>query len=116
MLNDGQLDPLREYVRFNRINEIWDYNARQIYRENERFYSQNGDRFDMVFESTFLATDESELYFVIAFKGIEFAINMGGHSIDGFKYWLKKHNDLSPLYMDGKNFGIQLTPEFLRKK
>lgn len=116
LVKDYQLDPLREYVRINSRNQIWDYNIRQIYKENERFYTYDGDQFDMVFESTFLTTDESELYFVIAFKGFEFVINIGGHSTDGFRRWLRKYNDISPLYIDGKNFGMQLTPEFLRNQ
>lgn len=42
----------------------------------------------------------AEIYFVIAMWGMEFAINMGGPTIDGYLDWLKKHNNQSPLYLE----------------
>jgi hypothetical protein len=44
--------------------------------------------------------DDSEFYFVLAVFGMEYAINLGGNSIDGYKAWLVKNNDISPLYLD----------------
>lgn len=80
------------------------------------FFTSNGENVDMVLESTFLATKLSELYFVVAFKGFEFVINMAGGSVEGFEKWLTDNNNISPLYAKGKSFGSKLTPEFLKKK
>lgn len=115
LIDDSQLDPLREYARFNSKNENWTYNVRQIYKENEKFFLSNKNTADMLFECNLHATEQSELYFVIAFKGFEFVINMGGPSIDGFKQWLIDNNEISPLYTKGKHFGSNLTPEFLKR-
>jgi len=109
------LDPVRNYARFNPKNENWIYNSRKIYEEDEKFFLENGKSVDMVFECDFLATKDTEIYFVIAFKGIEFVLNMAGSSIDGYKKWLKENNDISPLYSKNRHFGYKLTPNFLKK-
>lgn len=116
LVNDSQLDPLREYIRYNSKKQIWPYHTRQIYSETELFHTHEGTTVDMVFESTFLATNRSEMYFVLALKGFEFVINMGGNSIDGFKQWLEENDNASPLYIEGKHFGTSLTPDFIKKK
>ena len=110
------LDPIRNYVRYNNKNENWVYSSRKIYEEDEDFFLENGKPVDMVFECDFLMTEKRELYFVIAFKGIEFTLNMAGSSIDGYKKWLIDNNNISPLYRKGANFGYKLTPNFIKKK
>ncbi|AZQ57294.1 HNH endonuclease [Maribacter sp. MJ134] len=109
------LDPVRNYARFNQQNENWVYSSRKIYEEDESFFLENGQSMDMVFECDFLATQAGEMYFVIAFKGIEFVLNMAGSSIEGYENWLIENNNISPLYAKGKNFGYKLTPNFMKK-
>lgn len=109
------LDSIRKYARYNQQNENWVYNSRKIYEEDESFFLENGQSMDMVFECDFLATQEGEMYFVIAFKGIEFVLNMAGSSIEGYEKWLIENNNISPLYTKGKHFGYKLTPNFLKK-
>ena len=109
-------EPIRQYVRYNQKNENWVYSARKIYSEDERFRLENNETVDMVFECDFLATREREIYFVIAFKGVEFAVNMAGDSIEGYQKWLVENNNISPLYRKGNHFGYKLTPDFIKKK
>lgn len=109
------LDPVRNYARYNQQNENWIYSSRKIYEEDESFFLENGESMDMVFECDFIATQEEELYFVIAIKGIEYVLNMGGSSIEGYEKWLKENDNISPLYSKGKHFGYKLTPNFLKK-
>lgn len=45
---------------------------------------------------------QGELYYVVALWGLEFAINLGGPCIEGYKTWLDEHDNISPLYL-GKN-------------
>lgn len=116
LIDEEQLDPLRNYIRFNPKNENWIYHVRKIYQEDEQFYMGDGKSVDMVFECDYLATELFELYFVIAFKGIEFVLNMAGSCVDGYIDWLKQNKDKSPLYRAGANFGYQLTPDFLVNK
>ena len=115
LVDEEQLDPIRNYVRFNPKNETWVYHTRKIYDEHENFFLADGKSVDMVFECDFLMTENIEVYFIIAFKGVEFVINMAGSSVDGYLDWLKQHNNVSPLYRKGRHFGYKLTPEFLIK-
>ncbi len=91
------LNPIRNYVRYNHKEENWVYNVRKIYEENDLVLNDNNEYVDMLFEMEFLATNEGEMYFVIAIKGIELVINIAGSSVDGYKNWLKNNNDISPL-------------------
>jgi len=106
------LDPLRNYARYNPKNENWIYSVRKIYEEDEKFYTEDGNCLDVIFESAFLQTDEMEMYFIIAFKGVEFVINTAGSSIYGYEKWLKNNDNISPLYSEGKRFKNKLTPNF----
>ncbi|MES2458236.1 MAG: HNH endonuclease [Bacteroidota bacterium] len=114
MVDEEGFDPLRNYARFNHKNEIWPYTVRKIYNEDEKFFRADGKSVDMVFECDFLGTELGEIYFVIAFKGIEFALNLAGPSIEGYENWLENNKGLSPLYRQGMGFGYSLTPEFLK--
>ncbi len=115
LIDAENLNPIRNYIRYNHKNENWIYSVRKIYDEDERFYLGSGKSVDMVFECDFLYTKQMELYFIIAFKGVEFAINMAGDSIEGYQKWLTDNNNISPLYANGKHFGYKLIPEFLKK-
>jgi len=115
-VQESQFDPIREYVRINKKNENWVYHSRKIYEEDENFFLQNGKAVDMIFECDFLVTKDFEIYFVLAIKGFEFVTNLAGSSIDGFNDWLKDNDNISPLYIKGKHFGYNLTPNFLIDK
>lgn len=96
VINDKGFEPIREYVRYGGKN-IWPYNARRIYSKNEAYH---GDPFSAInWECDFLFTGRGEIYSVIALFGIEYAINIGGPFIDGYKYWLKRNHNESPLYI-----------------
>jgi transcription elongation factor Elf1 len=102
LTDETQLDPIREYARYNHKRENWIYNSRKIYEENEQFVQDKGAILDKVFECDFLTTEFNEMYFVLAYKGIELALNMAGSSLEGYIKWLKENNNISPLYI-GKN-------------
>lgn len=113
LINDTQLDMLRNHARLGTIKN-WPCSIRRIYDYNRIWEYSDGLQGQMVHESDFLVipTEESheidnehimaEIYFVVALWGIEFAINMAGPEIIGYKNWLSEHNDESPLYY-GKN-------------
>lgn len=92
-----ELDPIRNYARNNSNNDNWVYHSRKIYDEHEPF-DLEGRIVDMLYESDFLCTGDGEIYFVIAFKGIEFTLNMAGSSLEGYEKWLVENNNISPLY------------------
>ncbi|WP_019991051.1 HNH endonuclease [Rudanella lutea] len=113
-INDNQFDLLRNYVRYNLGVTKWNYNVRQIYAEDEKFFYPDGSYVDMVFESDFLYTRHGELYFTLALKGYEFTINVGGPNLDGYVDWLKENDNDSPLYRS-KNFAKHV-PQPIRMK
>ncbi|MCI7401213.1 MAG: HNH endonuclease [Christensenella sp.] len=94
--SDEIFKSIREYARYE-SRKIWKYNARRIYARHTAY---DGDPFTAInWEADLLFLGNGEVYFVIAMYGIEYAINMGGSYIDGYKYWLENNNFRSPLYL-----------------
>jgi len=109
LVDNQQFDAIRNHARLG-TEKNWPCSIRRIYDYNKIWKYKDGETGQMVHESDFLMIERkrtSELvwadtYFVVALWGMEFAINMAGPEIDGYKNWLKEHNDISPLYY-GKN-------------
>ncbi len=90
------LDELRNYVRYGKDDFIWPYNLRKIYNEGELFHFDDGE-YEILHEMKLLYTRNKELYIVVAIMGIEYCLNMGAPSIDGYLEWLKENGNKSPL-------------------
>lgn len=101
VVDENQFDPLRSFARLGQPRE-WPHHARRIYDADRPW--NDGSELDQqcVHEYDFLYTELGELYFVLALYGLELTINIGGPEIDGYRNWLKKNEDASPLY-SGKN-------------
>jgi len=108
LCDETQLDDIRDHARRGKIAG-WPVHMRRIYATNARTSRENGEFEQVVHESDFLVTTSSEWYFVLVLFGQEFAINLGGPDIDGYRRWLKDNNDESPLY-SGKNNGVYPQP------
>jgi hypothetical protein len=93
-----QLDLLRNYSRFGKVDLDWPYSERQIYPRDFRFPAENGESYEVLHEWTFLYTNNIEMYFVLAIFGVEYAINVGGPEVEGYDRWLREHDGRSPLY------------------
>lgn len=97
------LDPIRKFARAPRIGQTWPYTKRRIYSADKMFIVPDEKMGQMIYECDILATgtaDSSEYYFVVAIFGIEYAINIGGDSMDGYHEWLKRHDGMSPLHIN----------------
>jgi len=101
LCDEAQLDGIREHARLGR-NEDWPVHIRQIYAANGMVFGFGGKPEQIVHESDFLVTSQSEWYFVLVIFGMEFTINLGGPDVDGYLSWLDTNNGVSPLY-SGKN-------------
>ncbi|MBL7722746.1 MAG: hypothetical protein JNK27_01290 [Chitinophagaceae bacterium] len=104
------LDLLRNYVRYNTPNIEWPYSVRKIYGENEQFrisHNDNQENLDVLYEYDFLmeqvGIDLYETYICVAIKGYEFVLNVAGPEISGYIDWLKRNNNISPLYLKKNN-------------
>lgn len=99
IVDHPQLDPLRQFVRYGQGSD-WGYSERRIYTEGARFESSDcPEPHQILHEFDLLYTKDKELYFVCAILGIEFAVNMGDSSIDGYSAWLDT-NDGGSILLD----------------
>lgn len=116
LINDSQYDLIRRHAREGTTPD-WPCNIRRIYKMNKSWEYNDGEIGQVIYECDFLFVTEddkivysedaicAELYFIIILWGMEFAINIGGPELEGYKGWLKRHNEISPLYYD-KNSDI----------
>lgn len=101
IVNKIGLDELRAFVRFNKGVDFWPFAYRTLYPVNAVF-DDKCQMFEILHEYDLLYTRGYELYVVLVLFGVEFAMNLGGRILDGYKNWLKENDWKSPLYV-GKN-------------
>jgi hypothetical protein len=92
-------DPIRKFSRQPLRGETWEYSKRRIYEQDSPHVKHQ-----VIYESDILVIgtpEAAEFYFVVAFFGMEYAINIGGSSMDGYKKWLSENDDISPLFKKG---------------
>jgi len=97
IIEKAELDDLRNYVRFNEGAEDWPFSFRTLYPVNAVF-EERGTFFEVLHEYQLVYTDAFELYVVVAILGVEFAINLGGPTLEGYARWLEANDHRSPLY------------------
>ena len=96
---DEYFKKLRNYARLG-TDAIWPYHCRRVYERNA-----NGvyGPFNFVcWEADLLFTNQGETYLIIIMFGIEYAINLGAPTINGYKKWLKSHRNKCFLYFTPK--------------
>jgi hypothetical protein len=108
LCDEHQLDPLRNYARLG-SPIVWPVHVRTIYGADDYSLDEDGRRIQIVHESDFLVTPLGEWYFALAIFGVEFTINIGDPSIEGYVQWLEANQGLSPLYTV-KNLGCGPMP------
>jgi HNH endonuclease len=101
VVNETQLDPVRNYARRGSMIETWPISVRRIYSGNHAFRGRDERWEQVLFEFDFLYTDSQELYFVLAVMGLQFVLNMGGAELEGYHEWCAASPGKSPLHPDG---------------
>ena len=118
IIDNPSFDGIRNYVRMGG-EETWPYSIRRIYDMDQRFFDNaDGEFYQVVYEEDFLLIPEKcdnvqsgdelipcHLYFVMAWFGMEFVMNMAGNDASGleaYNDWLHEHNGASPLYVKNK--------------
>ena len=96
LIDDPQLHPIRRHARHG-SNAHWPFRLRRIYEINDMHLDDDAKPVQTLYEYTLILTELPELYFVIALLGLEFAINLGNPSVDGYEEWLAAHQFESPL-------------------
>ncbi len=100
IVDKSELDELRQFVRFNK-GSYWPFSYRTLYPVNAAF-KESEEIYEVLHEYDLLYTDGFEIYIILVLFGVEFAMNLGGRLIDGYRHWLEKNEWSSPLYT-GKN-------------
>ena len=86
VINKKEVDDIKKYAHYGTGVKFWPYHQRRIYGEEDRFSSPKIvlESYEILHEFKFFWTKEQEFYFVIAIMGIEYAINLGGPSIETY--------------------------------
>jgi len=100
IVDKKELDPLRTYVRRGQPPGPWIYHERPLYALDHVFYESGYGSYEVLHEWRFVYTQHEQLYLVLALFGVEYAINLAGPEIEGYKSWLAEHGGRSPLYPD----------------
>ena len=103
LVDCAELDPLRTYVRRGSTSLVWPFHKRQIYPETAVFHEKGYGEYQVLHEWAFLypsRPESTELYFVIAIFGVEYALNLDAPNKDRYREWLCVHGSQSPLYPD----------------
>jgi len=105
LIDHSGLDLLRNFVRYGNKNINWPIHRRELYPADALFYSEEDKSYyDIPHEFALLYTEKKELFIVLAIFGIEYVMNLGGPELEGYSEWLKKHDNKSPLYLDGIDY------------
>jgi len=97
LVTNDSLNPLRSWARFGEGSKMWHYHIRRIYDENHPFTDANR-KYQILHEYDFILINR-ETFFLCAIFGMEYAINMGGDSVENYLEWLRKNRGISPLQM-----------------
>lgn len=109
-------DPIRQYARIGNNVKEWPFHQRHLCpMDTEMIHPETGEWVNIGFSADLMLTPQKETYFIFMLYGEEFAINLVGPSIDGYKLWLESNNNISPVIeriglnityhnIDGKNF------------
>lgn len=98
-----EIDSLRGFVRFDRLNGKWDLSVRPIYSPIQTFTRETGEVDQVLNELDLLYIDFKYLFLIVCIFGVEYAIGMNGPSmLPIYMDWLQDNNNVSPLYSERK--------------
>ena len=103
-------DAIRRFARYGEGVKHWPYHRQvlfsmdaQMKRPDTGQWVQAGFGHDLIF------TPHPETYFTFLLYGVNFTINLGGPSIDGYALWLQEHDPL-------KRIGVKLIKKLVDGK
>jgi hypothetical protein len=102
IMNKPELEHIKHYARYGSGTKLWPYHQRRLYHEEELFVNPEvlAEPYEILHEFKFFWTKGQEFYFILAIMGIEYAINMGGPSIESYQEWLIENGGRSILTSD----------------
>lgn len=102
-------DNIRTYARYGTNFKNWPFYQRSIFpQETLMRHTDTNEWVQAGFGYCLFMNKHRETLFAFCLYGIEFVINVGGPSIEGYKQWLIDHNNISPMI---ERLGCQLIVE-----
>jgi hypothetical protein len=95
LLDVKEMEEIRRFARRGDVPSTWPIHRRRIYDEDAAFGTE---RYQVLHEFDLLRTERDEWYAIVCLFGEEFAINLGGPSVEGYTDQLNATGGLSPLY------------------
>lgn len=98
IIDKPHFDLIRDFARKGSPTKNWPYHQRRIFpAETQMAHPETGDWVQAGFGQDLFLTSRRETFFVFVLYGVEFVINLGGPSIQGYLEWLQQNNNISPL-------------------
>ncbi|MDA3885137.1 MAG: HNH endonuclease [Candidatus Delongbacteria bacterium] len=96
LITEELFDPIRNYARYGKGVELWDYHQRRIYEETEEAKS-----LQKIYEFNIWSTEDNDnalgLHLTIVLYGLEFTINLFEPSINRYQKWLRENDNKIPI-------------------
>jgi hypothetical protein len=98
LIDNPHFDLIRNFARFGSGIKEWPYSRRSIFpMDTQMRHPETGEWVQAGFGHDLFITTRRETYFVFLIYGVEFVINTGGPSLNGYEEWLTQNNYISPM-------------------
>lgn len=114
IVDQEHFDRIRDFARYNKTYKTWPISRRVIFpQETQMKHPQTGEWVQVGFGYDLMTIFNGETYFCFVYYGVEFVINLGGPSLDGFNLWLEQHDNISPFI---ERMGVKLIEKDVKGK
>jgi hypothetical protein len=98
LVDEPYFDNIRTYARYGVTFKDWPFSQRRIYPIDTLMrHPDTNEWVQAGFGCGLFMNGRLETFFAFVMYGVEFVVNVGGPSIQGYKEWLRENNDISPI-------------------
>ncbi|WP_232535888.1 MULTISPECIES: hypothetical protein [Pseudomonas] len=95
IIDDPAYDAIRRFARYGEGVDYWPYHRQVLFSMDAQMrHPDTGQWVHAGFGHDLILTPHPETYFTFLLYGVNFAINLGGPSVHGYKLWLQEHDPL----------------------
>jgi hypothetical protein len=98
LVDEAYFDNVRNYARYGANFREWPFHQRRIYPIDTLMrHPETNEWVQAGFGCGLFMNGKLETFFAFLMYGVEFVVNVGGPSIQGYEEWLRENNDISPV-------------------
>lgn len=98
LVDEPYFDNVRNYARYGNNFSEWPYSQRRVFpMETLMRHPETNEWVQAGFGCSIFMNRRLETFFVFLLYGVEFVVNVGGPSINGFEEWLEENGGISPV-------------------